>query len=254
MLTQSEKAAAFKALHIKGKPLILYNIWDAGSAKIVEESGAPAVATGSYSVAMAHGYGDGEKLPLERALLNLETIVAATLLPVSLDFEGAYGISPEAVAATTRKAIAAGAIGFNFEDQIIGSDALYSIDDQCARISAMRVAAYDAGIDIFINARTDIFLKSPSTDHTAKLDAALERAQAYAKAGASGFFAPGLADADLIAALCAQCPLPVNIMMMNDMPALAELGVSRISHGPQPYRMVMQALAKEANAVYQKSE
>jgi 2-methylisocitrate lyase-like PEP mutase family enzyme len=254
MLTQSEKANLFKSLHIKGDPLVLYNIWDAGSAKIVASAGARAVATGSASVAMAYGFTDGEKIPLHIVLENLRYIVASTELPVSLDFEGAYGVAPEAVAVTCAQAISAGAIGFNFEDQIIGGEGLYAVEDQCARIEAMRSCGDSAGVDVFINARTDIFLKAQPADHNSQnLDAALERAHAYAQAGASGFFAPGLDDEILIARLCENCPLPVNFMMTPQAATIArlgELGVSRISFGPGPYRAAMQALKMAAEEIY----
>ncbi len=252
MTPQQAKAALFKSLHVKGDPLVLFNIWDAGSAKIVADSGAKALATGSWSVAAAHGYGDGEAMPLTLVIDTIARIVAATDLPISLDFEGAYGTTPDAVANTTRQAVAAGAIGFNFEDQIVGGEGLYTVADQCARIDAMRGAADRTSLDIFINARTDIFLKAPAASHDdAMLETAIARAQAYARAGANGFFAPGLRGEQHIAQLCAASPLPVNIMMMPDMLSvaqLAELGVARISHGPGPYRLAMRALAEAAKA------
>lgn len=254
MTPQQDKAARFKSLHVKGTPLQLFNIWDAGSAKIVADSGAKALATGSASVAMAHGFTDAEKIPLALVLENIARIVAATELPVSLDFEGAYGVTHDAVAETTRQAVAAGAIGFNFEDQIIGGEGLYPVADQCARLDAMRGAADRTSVDIFINARTDIFLKNPATNHDATMvDEALMRAHAYARAGATGFFVPGLRAEALLAKLCAACPLPLNVMMMPDLPPvprLAALGVARISHGPGPYRLAMKALKEAATAMY----
>lgn len=247
MTTQIERAQLFKSLHIKGNPLILYNIWDAGSAKAIQEAGAKALATGSASVAAAHGYADGEALPLELALANLRRIVASVELPVSIDFEGGYGVSPEEVGASVRQAIEAGAIGINFEDQVIGGEGLYPVDVQAARIRGIRRATEATGIPLFINARTDIFLKNAETD--ALLDEAIARAHAYAEAGADGFFAPGLADPSRIAKLCAASTLPVNIILLPRVKAtakeLAEVGVARISHGPYPYRHLMEQL-KEA--------
>jgi 2-methylisocitrate lyase-like PEP mutase family enzyme len=250
MSDQPARARAFAALHVKGDPLVLFNCWDAGSAVAVAEAGAKALATGSWSVAAAHGYEDGEKLPLDLAIANLARIVDAVDLPVSLDMEGGYGASPAAVAASAREAIGAGGIGCNFEDRIVGGSGLHSTEDQSARIRAMREAADDAGVPFFINARTDIFLGAKPETHGAEMvDAALERARAYADAGASGFFAPGLADEGLIEKLCEASPLPVNIMVLPYTPPrlrLAQLGVARISHGPGPYRAAMAEVARLA--------
>ena len=90
MTTQKEKAELFTSLHIKGAPLILFNIWDAGSARVIEQAGAKAIATGSWSVAAANGFDDGEKIPLEVVFANLERIVESVAVPVTLDFEGGY--------------------------------------------------------------------------------------------------------------------------------------------------------------------
>lgn len=242
--------ATFAALHRPGAPLILFNAWDPGSAKIVAEAGARAIATGSWSVAAAFGFGDGEQLPLDLALDNLRRIVAAVDLPVTLDFEGGYAVDPATVAANARRVREAGAIGCNFEDRVVAGQGLHSVAAQTAGIAAMRAAA---GADFFINARTDLFLTAKPDQHGGLVDQALERAQAYADAGASGLFVPGLVDEALIAAVCAASPLPVNVMAMPGTPAarrLAKLGVARISHGPGPYRIAMAALAQAARAVH----
>jgi 2-methylisocitrate lyase-like PEP mutase family enzyme len=249
MASQQERAQQFHALHVKGNPLLLYNIWDAGGAKVLEEIGAKAIATGSWAVAAAHGFADRENFPFERVLMNLQEIIASISLPMTLDMEGGYGKSPDELKKTVGLVIQYGAVGINFEDQIVGGEGLYSIEEQSRRIGALRQAAEDASIPLFINARTDIFLKLPAAEHNeARVGEALERAKAYAEMGASGFFAPGLRDARLIQALCESSPIPVNIMMMADVPSpkqLAELGVSRISYGGMPYGLVMKAL-KEA--------
>jgi 2-methylisocitrate lyase-like PEP mutase family enzyme len=249
MIMQMERANVFKELHIKGSPLILFNAWDAGSARAMEEIGSKAIATGSWSVASAHGYDDGEKLPFDLVIGNLGRIIKAVDLPVTLDFEGGHGQSPLKLQENLEKVIEVGAVGINFEDQIVGGDALYSIDVQCTRIKALRDTADETKIPIFINARTDIFLKIESANHNEKhLDEAILRASAYAHSGADGFFAPGLRDSKFIEKLCDLSPIPVNIMVQPDLPTstkLAELGVARISYGPAPYCLVMDAL-KEA--------
>lgn len=254
MSIQIKYAEAFHQLHRKGTPLILFNTWDAGSSRAVADAGAKAIATGSWSVAAAFGFSDGQELPLEVAMENLKRIVAAVQLPVTIDLEAGYGDAPETVAATVARAIEAGAIGFNLEDQMIGRDGLYSIDEQAARIRAARAAADRLGVPAFINARTDVFLKAPADKHDdALVDAALARAAAYAGAGASGFFVPGLIDEKLIGRVCDASPLPANIMIMPKAPAasrLAALGVARISHGPGPYRQMMRALTEAARETF----
>src|SRR5690349_1537045 len=122
MTTQSERAIAFAKLHVKGDPLVLFNAWDAGTAKAVSEAGAKAIATGSWAVAAANGYTDGEIIPLEEVLANLRRIVRSVDLPISLDFESGYSRSPDELSANTARVIEAGAIGINFEDQIIGGE------------------------------------------------------------------------------------------------------------------------------------
>ena len=213
MTNQITQAEEFAALHKKGEPVILYNIWDPGSAGAVRDAGAKAIATGSAPVAMAQGFGDGQKISLDAALDNARRIVVAVDLPVTLDFEGAYAEDVLSVAANAQLALQTGVIGFNFEDQIVGTSDLYDIETQEARVQAMREGCDAAGIPAFINARTDIFLKAkPDTHDNSMLDNAIARAKAYADAGASGFFAPGLKDEGLIARLCESTELPVNII------------------------------------------
>ncbi len=251
-MTQADKARAFAALHVPGRPVVLFNAWDPGSAKAVAEAGAAAIATGSWSVADAHGFGDAEGLPIELAIANAARVVAAVAVPVTIDFEGGYAVDPGRLAANFATLLATGAIGCNLEDRVIGGEGLHPVALQAERIEAMRRAAERAGVDAFINARTDIFLQAPAEAHDrAAVDAAIERARAYADAGASGFFVPGLADERLIARVCEVSPLPVNAMMFAGMPSrarLAELGVARVSHGPGPYRLAMKALTDAARA------
>ena len=236
----------FRGLHVKGDPLVLYNLWDAGSAKAVAGAGARALATGSWSVAAAQGYDDGESLPLDLLLTLVGRIAATVPLPLSVDFEGAYAVEPEAVAANVGRVLAAGAVGINFEDGVPGGDEIHPLSLQVQRVAAARSAG-----DFFLNARTDIFLKAPPQTHAGLVGEALDRGHAYAEAGADGFFVPGLADRDLLARVCAACPLPVNVMMteaLGPVATLAATGVARISFGPTPYRLTMADLAARARA------
>ena len=251
-MSQADKARRFKALHIPGNPLVLYNIWDAGSAKTVASAGAQALATGSWSVAAAQGYGDGQAIPLDFALQIITRITESTDLPVSVDFEGGYATAPTDLAANIARVIAAGAIGINFEDQIVGGQGLRAIADQVARIQAIRAAADAAGVPLFINARTDLFLKT-QTNQAALVVDALTRQTAYAEAGADGFFIPGLGDESLITEICQASSLPVNVMMLGaltSLPTAARAGAARASFGPGPYRVAQEDLKARAEKLF----
>ncbi len=253
-MTQQQRAEAFTALHKKGEPLVLYNIWDAGTAKAVADAGAPALATGSWSVAAAHGYPDGEAIPLELLATVAERIVATVDVPLSVDFEGAYAVDPADAGRNVSRILAAGAIGVNFEDRVVGGEGLHAAEAQAQRIAGLRSAGDAAGIPFFINARTDLFLgESDRSKHGDLVDEAIARAGLYAGAGASGFFVPGLVQPDLIARICQSTDLPVNVMALPGAPSVSELsalGVARISHGPGPYRQAMKTLMESAEAVY----
>lgn len=244
---------AFAALHVPGDPLILFNVWDAGSAAAATRAGARAIATGSWSVAAANGFGDQEQVPLDFVMANATRIVGATPLPVSIDFEGGYSADPEAFAANLARLAATGAIGCNFEDQVMASSprALHPIADQSARIAAGRRAV---GPAFFINARTDIFLASKAETHDDVMaQEAIARGNAYAEAGGSGFFVPGLIDLRLLERVCKAVPLPVNFMAFPGAPdarQVAEAGVARISHGPYPYRLALKAYEDAARAAF----
>jgi 2-methylisocitrate lyase-like PEP mutase family enzyme len=242
------KIEDFAALHVAGNPLILYNIWDPGSAKAVAGAGAKAIATGSWGVACAAGYADGEKLPLDFAIDNLTRILMVTDLPVTIDMEAGYGATEAEVGKAVARAAAAGAVGINMEDKNPVTRELFPVEQAASRIAA----AADSGL--FVNARTDVFILTPPADHDiALVDAALERASAYADNGAQGLFAPFLRDEGLIARLCEQSPLPVNILIGDGVPdhkRLAELGVARISHGHGPWAAAMDWLAGEAQKIY----
>ena len=200
MTAQIRKAAQFRALHIPGKPLILFNIWDVGSARAVAAAGAKAIATSSWSVAHANGYDDGEQTPLDLAIDNLRRIVCATDLPVSIDLESGYGAAAEEVGRTVRFAIEAGAVACNLEDCIQASGRLRATADQANRIRIARRTADEAKVHLFINARTDVFFQNSTNQHDdAMVAEAVERAHVYAGAGADGLFAPGLTNLTLIA-------------------------------------------------------
>jgi 2-methylisocitrate lyase-like PEP mutase family enzyme len=248
-VSQTDKAARFAELHANGNPLVLYNAWDAGSAKAVAEAGAPAVATSSWSVAEAQGYHDGEDIPIALAEQIISRIAASVDVPVSADFEGGYSDDDAELAENIGRFLDAGIVGINFEDRIVNGSGLYDIDRQAARITAIRRAADKRGVALFINARTDLFL-GQGNEPSAAVDEAVLRSEAYADAGASGFFIPGLQDDALIARICGSSSLPVNVMVMDGVPdngRLAAIGVSRISYGPIPYLEAMRGVQEQAS-------
>ena len=205
--------------------LILPNAWDAGSAAVMRSLGARAIATTSAGCAWSLGWPDGDALPVERAVQMCADVVrAAQGLPVSVDFEGGYSDDPAEVAAHARKIVAAGAQGVNIEDNA-GDPAVLA-----AKIAAIRAAV---GPDLFINARTDVWLRGLG-EAAGRPAEALRRGAIYQAAGADGLFVPGLADADGIAAVVAGTDMPVNLLAVPGLPGAAELerlGVRRLSAG-----------------------
>ena len=250
-MNAKQKAEQFASLHIKGKPVILYNAWDAGSAKAIVDSGATAIATSSWSVAEAQGYRDGESIPLAFVGQIAGRIAATVELPVTLDFEGGYSEAEAGLAKNIARLLDLGIVGVNFEDRVVNGQGLYTVARQAKRIAALRRAADEKGIPLFINARTDVFFQDG--DPHRLIDDALERAEAYAEAGASGLFIPGLLDDALIGRICKSVVLPVNVMVMDGVPSnkrLTELGVARISYGPIPYVDAMKALRENAKSAH----
>jgi 2-methylisocitrate lyase-like PEP mutase family enzyme len=245
---QTDKLRSFAALHQPGNPLVLYNIWDPGSAMAVAKAGAPAIATGSWGVACAMGFKDGETLPLPLAIDNLRRIVNVTDLPVTVDMEAGYGATPVEVAASIAQAAAAGAVGINLEDKDPLTRTMVDVTTQCARLKAA------ASNGLFVNARCDLFIITPATAQNASLvDQVIERAHAYKQAGAHALFVPFVRESALVARLCKASPLPVNILMgaLDATHAqLAALGVARISYGHGPWAQAMAALESQARALY----
>jgi 2-methylisocitrate lyase-like PEP mutase family enzyme len=248
---QRSRAHAFAALHARGNPIVIYNAWDVGSARAVADAGAKAIGTGSWSVAAANGFEDRENLPLDRVIDVIGRIVAGVKLPVTLDFESGYARGGPALEDNIRRVIGAGVVGINFEDQVLPGGAMYSLDEQVTRIHSVRRAADATGVPLFINARTDVFLKNDVDKHASVVDEAIARGNAYAAAGASGLFVPGIRDEKLIARICRESSLPVNVIFYPDLPPrdrLVKAGIARISYGPRPYRETMARLTEAARA------
>ena len=241
----TEKFERFLALHVPGDPVILYNIWDVGSAHAVEKAGAKALATGSHPVADANGWPDGQKVPIDFALANAARIVDATTLPLTVDFESGYSTDPDTVGRNVWRLAHMGAVGCNFEDQVIGGEGLHPLAQQVEKIAAIR---RQVGDNFFINARTDLLLKTQEHDD-ALIDQVVERGKAFADAGARGLFVPRLSNSAQIERVVREVPLPLNVIAFPGAPPKQEwasAGVARISHGPFPHRALMAKLEEMA--------
>lgn len=230
MTQQQNRAATFRALHTADEPIVLVNAWDVASARIIEAAGARAVATTSAGVAWSLGAPDGDVLARDLAVDLVRRIAGAVDVPVTADIESGFGATPDEVGETVRAVLAAGAVGVNIEDGLHdGTPALRDVDEQCARLRAARSAADEAGVPLYVNARVDTFLRG-----SGGLAETVARAYAYLGAGADGVFVPGVVDPDLVAAIVAGIPAPVNILTgpgAPSIPELAKLGVRRLSLG-----------------------
>lgn len=240
----TEKSARLRALHQPGAPLLLPNVWDVASARIVEELGFPAVATSSAAIANALGYPDGERIPRREMLAVVASIARAVRVPVTADMEAGYGDDLEAC---VQELIAAGAVGLNFEDSRAERE-LVPLERQLERLTRVRAAATAAGVPLVINARCDAYLISGEVNFD-RWQEALRRSQAYRAAGADCIFLPGLKDLATIRRFLAASPGPLNILAAPGVPpaaSLAAAGVARISLGSGPYRAALTALRRLA--------
>jgi 2-methylisocitrate lyase-like PEP mutase family enzyme len=233
-----ERAALLRRLHDRTKILVLPNVWDVASARVVEAAGFPAIATGSAGIAAVLGYADGERIPREEMLGMVARIARAVRVPVTADLEAGYGDA----AGTVEAALEAGAVGMNFEDAT-AEGRLVSPEAHAARVAEARAAADRHGVPFVINARTDVYLLRIGEERD-RLAHALERARAYLAAGADCIFVPGVRDADTIGRLAKEIAGPLNILAGPGTPkvaTLAALGVARVSAGSGPMRAALTA-------------
>jgi 2-methylisocitrate lyase-like PEP mutase family enzyme len=241
-MTQREKAEELRRLHAAPEPLVLVNAWDAASARVVAGTpGCRAIATASWSIAAAHGFADGEAIPLDTMLAAVKTVADAVELPVTADLERGYGDA----GATVAKAIEAGAVGCNLEDSN-ADGGLVAVEQHVAAVEAARAAGEAAGVPLVINARTDVFLTG------GEMDEAVERARAYLAAGADCAFVPFLGPGVDLEQLVIRIRGPVSVMAGAGSPPLAELarlGIARVSYGPGPLGVAMAALRHAAETL-----
>ncbi len=238
------QATTFKQLHAGPQILVLPNAWDAASAALMEDAGAQAVATSSAAVAWAHGYADGDLLPVPTLLAAIGEIARVLKVPLTADIEGGYSDDLEALSETVRGVIAVGAVGINLEDGV-RDPAL-----QARKIEAVRKVADQAGAGLFVNARTDVYLRGLAQGEAA-LAETLRRAELYRAAGADGIFVPGPLDEALLGTLAREIALPLNVMGRGGAPSAARLqtlGVRRLSSATAPFRAAYAALGRAMSA------
>ncbi|MGW6913245.1 isocitrate lyase/PEP mutase family protein [Kitasatospora sp. NPDC054939] len=251
--TQQAKARLLHELHHAGEPLVLANVWDAAGARLVARAGAPAVATASAAVSWTLGSSDGEGADLAEVLAQTALVVRSVDLPVTADLEGGFADTAAGVGATIAGLLATGAVGVNLEDgRHGGGGPLWPVAEAAERIAAARAVADEAGVDLFINARTDVFLRAVG-DPAGRVEEAAARLNAYVEAGADGVFAPGVSDPESIGKLVASVPAPLNVLAgpgFLTVPELAALGVARVSLGPGLARTAYAAVRRAAESVY----
>jgi 2-methylisocitrate lyase-like PEP mutase family enzyme len=246
---QTKNAAAFRALHAAPEILLLPNVWDAASARIIEAAGFPAIATSSAGVAFSLGYPDGQKIPKEEMFAAVARIAKAVNVPVTADVESGYGNSPEAAADTARAVIAAGAVGMNLEDAEETAPPLVDLTLQLEKIKAVREAAAALHVPLVLNARTDVYLLQVG-EPGGRYDEALRRLSAFRDAGADCVFVPGIGDAATIGRFVSDLRCPVNILAgpgSPPIPELRKLGVARVSLGSSTMRASLGVLRRVAS-------
>ena len=235
----------FHELHEQDQPLLLSNVWDVPSAKAAEKAGYQAIATSSAAVANMLGYPDGEGIPFAELAYVVKRIAACTSLPLSVDLEAGYSRDNDQVVRNIQALLEVGIVGINLEDSIV-TDSGRSLEDAtrfAERLNYLKTKLAENDQDIFINARTDVFI----LQHPKALEVAKRRAALYEQAGADGIFIPFCLKPEEIAAVTASTSLPVNVLANTELPDLAtlgQLGVRRVSLGDYPFAQMCSAYAK----------
>lgn len=248
---QAALAARLRALHTPGDPLVLVNVWDVLGARVVEAAGARAIATASWAVSASLGLPDGEGMGLADSLAVVGRIARAVAVPVTADFERGYGATPDDVASAVARLLATGAVGANIEDSVVelgkpapdGVDPLRPVDEQCARLAAVRAAGERMGVPLVLNARTDAHARG------AAMADVVARGRAFLDAGADCVFVVGRTSLRDVATLAEAFDGRLNVIGRPGQPSIAELvsaGVARISIGSSGPGIAYAALARGA--------
>jgi 2-methylisocitrate lyase-like PEP mutase family enzyme len=235
MQNQKAKAERFRELHHNGM-LVLPNIWDSLGAALLEKLTYPAVATASASIAFVNGYNDGENIPFPDLLVQLKKITGSVNIPVSADIESGYANTNSELQRNIELLIETGIVGINLEDSDKKNNTLFAIEMQCERILLIKKVAAETGIPLFINARTDVYLKGKDfLSEEEKFNETIKRGKAFTGAGADCFFPILMTQKTAIQNLIAELRCPINIIAVAgapDLKTLSEIGVARVSLGP----------------------
>ena len=245
ILDQQHRAKQFRDLHHSGRLLILPNIWDPLGALLLENLGFRAVATASASVAFSNGYDDGENIPFNTLLTLLKQITASVNIPVSADIESGFATDEVALRKNMRQLIETGIVGINIEDTDKTTNSLLHFEVQCERIKAIREVAKEMEVPLFINARTDVYIRGKFDTTESKYDETLKRGLAYKAAGADCFYPITLTNGDDVKKLIEQLQMPVNVVTMPGLPELNllnEMGVARLSLGPSFLKIAIKSM------------
>lgn len=246
--TLAQKAQKLRNLHQQPGMVVLPNAWDAATARVFEAAGFPAIATTSWGVAEAVGYGDHEQAPPEEMFAAARRITRSVSIPVTVDLEAGYGLAPEHF---VERALEAGAAGFNFEDTDHKAGNMRDLGEQVRLITALRRAVDASGVPLVINARTDAFVLRQGTKED-QISTSIDRGNRYLEAGADCVYPIGLLDETAIQVLVEAIHGPINIMKLPNTPSLAhlaEIGVKRVTYASMLYRQLMSELERTAAAI-----
>jgi 2-methylisocitrate lyase-like PEP mutase family enzyme len=248
-----QRADVFHRQHASTDALVLVNAWDAGSARVLEHAGAPAIATTSAGMAWSLGYADGEHVPADEFIAACARICRAVSVPVSVDIERGFAGSTDEVVALVRTLIDVGVVGLNIEDGVIpDTHRLAAPDVLCERIEALRSLATQMNARLFINARTDTYFVA-NDDRLARYQDTLRRAHLYATAGADGIFVPGM-DVEDVFPFARSATVPFNVYAGGGwappVHLLRRAGVRRISLGCGPLQCMFGSLRRIASEAF----
>ncbi len=249
---QKEKANALLSLHTHGNFLVLPNVWNPIGARILEKKGYPAVATASAAISASLGYQDGEKIKRSTVIDLIERIARSVDVPVTADIETGYGETLSELEATVQQVIESGVVGVNIEDSLEAGGALRTIEDQCRRISTLRLVADRLGVHLVINARIDSYFSSSYTTNEEATEEAVARANAYSEAGADCVYPMGPGDEATVRVLRARIDSPINILVSPTsapLSILQDIGVNRVSFGPFIFRSCLRKFEEIAETL-----
>ena len=248
--TQTSLAIQFRQQHFGSRLLILPNIWDALGARLMENLGYPSVATASVATALTNGFLDGEHIPFGRLLEIVRTIASSVRLPLTVDMERGFAQDNiQQLQENILLLIEHGAIGINIEDSRPDHKSLFSVSEQCRKIEAVREISLRCGVPLVINARTDVFLTGSETN---ALEEGIVRGQAYKAAGADCIYPVTISSYESISRFVGEVGMPVNVLLMKSIPdlkRLKEIGVARVSLGPNLLSHVLASMKEIAEGL-----